>query len=81
MRLHKNIPQANTDFYDPTNSEVNSLSEKIKALINDPTGAAKELSVFLSDIDILAKPATSLNPYLQQDYLRALGVLVYHEEI
>jgi len=81
MRLQKRIPQANTDFYDPTNSEVNSLSEKIKALIKDSTGATKELSEFLSDLSILAKPATSLNPYLQQDYLRALGVLVYHEEI
>jgi hypothetical protein len=81
MRLQKKIPQANTDFYDPTNSEVIALSDKIKTLINDSTGTAKELSDFLSNVSNLAEPATSSNPYLQQDYLMALGVLVYHEEI
>ncbi|MCA0848102.1 dsDNA nuclease domain-containing protein [Salipiger thiooxidans] len=82
FRLQKRIPQASNDFYDPTNKEVRDLSISIKALSVDQHGETKELPLFLSEVADALKPvAGSFNPYLERDYLFALGVLVYYEEI
>lgn len=82
MRLQKKIPQANVDFYDATNSEVARLVEDIEGRIHDTSGKMKDVSKFLSEIaHDLSNSSASLNPYLQADYLSALGVLVYHEAI
>lgn len=81
IRLQKKIPQASTDFYNPTNSDVTKLSEEIKKHVHDTSGEIKEISIFLADIvNKFADISGSTNPYLKQDYLQALGVLVYHDE-
>lgn len=82
MRIQKKIPLASIDFYDPTNSEVIKLSESIKGCIHNSTGEIKELATFLVEITgKFAKSSINFNPYLQKDYIRALGVLIYYDEI
>ena len=82
LRLQKKIPQASNDFYNAANSEVEALAKDIKKHIYDTNGEGKDVPVFLEDIvAALANTGGSFNPYLQADYLRALGVLIYYEEI
>lgn len=82
MRLRKKLPQASNDYYDPTNKEVRDIAEQMKAHMTDSQGGGKNLGAFLVDsAAALAKKAGGFNPYLQQDYLFALGVFVYNEEI
>lgn len=82
LRLQKKIPQASNDFYNAANDEVEALARDIKTYIYDANGEEKDVPEFLGDIlAALAKTGGSFNPYLQADYLRALGVLVYYEEI
>lgn len=82
LRLQKKIPQASNDFYNAANSEVEALAKDIKKHIYDMNGEEKDVPVFLEDIvAALANTEGLFNPYLQADYLRALGVLIYYEEI
>lgn len=82
FRLQKKIPQASNDFFNAANSEVEGLVEKIKVLMCDPEGRVKDLADFLVDVVAdLSSTGTTFNPYLLPDYLRALGVLVYYEEL
>lgn len=82
MRLQKKIPQASSDFLNAANSEVEKLAEEIKSRICDAAGKPKELSDFLVEVAAdLSSADSPFNPYLQKDYLHALGVLVYYEEI
>lgn len=82
FRMQKKIPQANGDYYNSVNDEVVKLAEEIKPYIYDSNGEPKDITDFLDDVVAsLAKSGTSFNPYLQPDYLRALGVLVYFDEI
>lgn len=82
MRLHKQIPQASNDFYNAANSEVEALVKEIKGCIHGLDGEVKEIPEFLADVTSgLVGAGGSFNPYRQPDYLRALGMLVYYEEI
>lgn len=82
LRLQKRIPQASNDFYNAANSEVEKLAEEIKGHIYNSAGETKDVPEFLEDIvSELSVGGGPFNPYLQPDYLRALGVLVYYEEI
>lgn len=82
FRLQKRIPQASSDYYNASNSEVEELAEDIKLRIYDNNGDPKDVATYLADVVIdLSKAGVPFNPYLQPDYLRALGVLVYYDEI
>lgn len=82
FRLQKKIPQAGNDFYNASNSEVEELAENIRSRMIDANGHPREISEFLADIVAdLSNVGTPFNPYLQPDYLRALGVLIYYDEI
>jgi hypothetical protein len=48
----------------------------------DADGETKDLPIYLKDISTsIQNTSGSFNPYLQKDYLFALGVLIYYEEI
>ena len=82
LRLQKKIPQASNDFYNAANGEVEKLVEDIKDRIYDTSGKPKDMSKLLDELVAdLSSTEGPFNPYLQPDYLRALGVLVYYEEI
>lgn len=82
LRLQKKIPQASNDFYNAANSEVEKLASDIKARMYDTAGEPKDVPIFLDDVvSELSSSGGSFNPYSQPNYLRALGVLVYYEEI
>lgn len=82
FRLQKKIPQASSDYYNAANGEVEKLTEDIKLRIYDSKAIPKDIATFLADVVVdLSNTGAPFNPYLQPDYLRALGVLVYCDEI
>lgn len=82
FRLQKNVPQASSDYYNAANGEVENLAEEIKIRIYDSNGNPRDVAAFLAEVvAALSMTGSPFNPYSQPDYLRALGVLVYCDEI
>lgn len=82
IRLQKKIPQASNDFYSASSREVEDLVAQIAKLIVDGAGQPKDISTFLSDVaSNFSDSSGGVNPYLQPDYLKALGVLVYYDQV
>ena len=82
IRLQKNIPEASKDFYDPLNGDVKDIADTMRASVMDATKTPIELSDFLDKVvGELIKSDSIDSIYKKIDYLRALGVLVYYDEI
>lgn len=82
MRFQKKLPEASIDFYNPLNGEVRALADKLRTWISDEKGELIELHEFLGiSIDKVKADDDVGSIYKQPDYLRALGALVYYDEI
>lgn len=82
MRLQKQIPQANTDFYDPLNKEVKKMAECIRGNVFDTSGNPIKFEKFLQrTCEKLYNNDKIPGIYRQKPYLHALGAIVYYEEI
>lgn len=82
MRLQKKIPEASTDYYNPLNAEVRSIADLMRAIIHATSGSPMSLPDFLdASVEVAMKDKGIGNIYKQADYLRALGALVYYDEI
>lgn len=82
IRLQKKLPEASTDYYNPLNGEVKNIADKMRALVLDESGLPIDLHTFLDASADMAMSDDSIgNIYKQPDYLRALGALVYYDEI
>ncbi|MEQ9087092.1 MAG: dsDNA nuclease domain-containing protein [Pontimonas sp.] len=82
MRLQKNLPEASKDFYNPLNRETQEISGAMSMNILDENNAPLELDDFLcKSVKQLMNSDNLANIYKNIDYLRALGTLVYYDEI
>ena len=82
MRLQKKIPEASTDYYNPLNAEVKDVANRMRSAVREDNGDVIDLNNFLDKIvDIAMNDDTIGSIYKQTDYLRALGALVYYDEI
>ncbi|HEX4693359.1 dsDNA nuclease domain-containing protein [Sphingomonas sp.] len=82
MRFQKRIPEASIDFYNPVNQEVVSIVSLMRCEVNDLTGSPVELTDFMTDVvEKIMKDGSVGSIYKQTDYLRALGALVYYDEV
>ncbi len=82
LRLQKNIPEASKDFYNPLNGEAKGIASIMRASVNDQNGVTLELNVFLDKVVDQVMIDNSIGHiYKKTDYLRALGALVYYDEI
>lgn len=82
IRFQKKIPEASTDFYDPVNQEVVVIVSLLRSEVNDSNGNPLELAGFMKNIvEKIMKDVSIAAIYKQTDYLRALGALVYYDEV
>lgn len=82
MRFQKKLPEARTDLCNPLNGEVNKISDKMRSVVKDASGSPIDLNNFLNKcVDMAMNDDSIANIYKQTDYLRALGALVYYDEI
>lgn len=82
MRFQKKLPEARTDLCNPLNGEVQDIADKMRAIVADENGAPANLSNYLYKcVDIAMNDDSIGIIYKQMDYLRALGALVYYDEI
>jgi hypothetical protein len=82
IRLQKKLPEASIDYYNPLNDEVKVIADKMRALVMGENGLVTDLNVFLdTTVDVTMNDESIGNIYKQPDYLRALGALVYHDEM
>ena len=83
MRLQKKVPEASIDFFNPLNNEVKALADKLRGfIINDGNGVPIDLPDFL---DVCAENVKAddgvSDVYKNQDYVHALGALVYYDTV
>ena len=82
MRLQKRLPEASTDYYNPLNGEVKYIADKMRAEITDESSSTIDLNAFLEKcVDVAMGDGIIATIYQQSDYLRALGAIVYYDEI
>lgn len=82
LRLQKKLPEASTDYYNPLNGEVKDIADKMRIIVMDENGSPIDLNSFLDKcVDMAMNDDSFGNIYKQTDYLRALGALVYYDEI
>lgn len=82
IRLQKKLPEASTDYYNPLNGEVRNIADKMRIIVMNADGLPVNLNNFLDIcVDIAMNDDSIDNIYKKIDYLRALGVLVYYDEI
>ena len=82
MRFQKKLPEARTDLCNPLNSEVKDMADKIRSIVMDENKSPMDLNNFLDKcVDMAMNDDSIGNIYKQTDYLRALGALVYYDEI
>ena len=82
IRLQKKLPEASTDYYNPLNGEVKDLADMMRIIVLDESGSPINLNNFLDKcVDMAMNDDSIGNIYKQTDYLRALGALVYYDEI
>lgn len=82
IRLQKKLPVASTDYYNPLNGEVKYIANKMKEASLDENGLRVDLAIFLQDsVNTMLLDDSIGDIYKQRDYLRAMGVLVYHDAI
>jgi hypothetical protein len=82
IRFQKKIPEATTDYYNPENSEVKNIAEKMRKIIHAKNGNLIELKELMDECaSTLMSDDGIVNFYKNIDYLRALGALVYYDEV
>lgn len=82
LRLQKRIPEATKDFYNPLNGEVKDVVDIMRTNVHDATDVPMELKDFLDKVvDQIMNDNVIGDIYKQKDYLRALGALVYYDQI
>lgn len=82
IRFEKKLPEASTDFYNPLNGDVKNIADKMRIIVLDESGLTKDLNDFLDEcVDIVMQDDSVGAIYKQKDYLRALGALVYYDEV
>ena len=82
IRFQKKLPEASTDYYNPLNGEVKDIADKMRIIVTDENGSPIDLNNFLDKCVDLAMNDDGIGIiYKQTDYLRALGALVYYDEI
>lgn len=82
IRLQKKLPEASTDYYNPLNGEVKDITSKMRLIFKDKNNRPIDLNNFLDQcVDMTMNDDGIGNIYKQTDYLRALGALVYYDEI
>lgn len=82
FRFQKKLPEASNDYYNPLNGEVKAIADKIRIIVSDENGSPKNLNIFLDQcVDMAMNDDNIGGIYKQMDYLRALGALVYYDEI
>lgn len=82
IRFQKKLPEASTDYYNPLNGEVKYIADKMRSIVADENGSPADLDDFLDKcIDAAMNDGSIGDIYKQADYLRALGAIVYYDEI
>ena len=82
IRFQKKLPEASTDYYNPLNGEVKDIADKMRSIVTNENGSPADLDDFLDKcIDAAMYDGSIGNIYRQADYLRALGAIVYYDEI
>lgn len=82
LRLQKKLPEASVDYYNPLNGEVKDIADKMRKIVLNEIGATIDFNDFLDKcVDMIMNDDTVGHVYKQKDYLRALGALVYYDEI
>ncbi|WP_323760690.1 dsDNA nuclease domain-containing protein [Maricaulis sp.] len=82
IRLQKKLPEASADYYNPLNGEVKDISDRMRYIVMDENGSTIDLDDFLDKcVDMTMDNDHIANIYKQTDYLRALGALVYYDEV
>ena len=82
IRLQKKLPEASADYYNPLNAEVKDMADNMRTIVLDDAGSPIDLNEFLDAcVDMAMNEDGIGNIYKQTDYLRALGALVYYDEI
>lgn len=82
MRFQKRIPEASTDFYNPVNQEAAFIILLMRSEVKDSNGEPVEFANFIEIVTQKTIKETSVSSiYRQIDYLRALGALVYYDEV
>ena len=82
LRFQKKFTEASTDFYNPLNSEVKNIADKMRMIVMDKSGSAIDLNVFLDKcVDMAINDDSIGEIYRRPDYLHALGAIVYYEAI
>ncbi|WP_162181421.1 dsDNA nuclease domain-containing protein [Thalassospira australica] len=82
LQLKKYIPEASTDFYDPLNIDVKSIVGLMEKSVFEYPNTPMELDKFLRKVvdDVMSDSGVA-EIYKKRDYLRALGALVYYDQI
>jgi hypothetical protein len=82
IRLQKKLPVASTDYYNPLNEEVKGIASMMRSIVFDGEKFPTDLNVFLDKcVNRMVHNDDVPTIYKQIDYLRALGSLVYYDEI
>lgn len=81
IRLQKHIPEASKDFFNPLNGEVKEIADMMRAIITNDFGETANLETYLDICVDKIMNGNVADIYKKQDYLRALGALVYYDGI
>lgn len=82
IRFQKKLPEASTDYYNPLNGEVKDIADKMRIIVTDENDSPVDLNIYLDKcVDMAMNDDGIGSIYKKPDYLRALGALVYYDEI
>jgi hypothetical protein len=82
IRFQKHLPEATADFFNPLNKEAHQVSDIIRSKVRDSNGVPMDLAdFFIIVVQEIQMDAKLAEPYKKTDYIRAIGALVYYDEI